>query len=294
MSTVATAAADVAVDAPDQPGIYRDIPNDVYHAGPGVSKSGLWTIYTKTPAHFRFEERETTKALDLGSAIDLAILDPNGFEDQVMRGPADRRGNKWADAQNEANHYRRLLLTAGDYDKALRIRDGVHADPWINSIITEGEPIRQASAYWIDPETGILCRCRPDLVRADIGIMLDLKSCRDASPRGFGRAVAEYGYHAQEAWYVPGWQMAGGCAIDGMVFLAVETGGEPYPSAVYELKPSAVAEGAAAMRAALETYARCSQADQWPAYENDVQELDIPRWGYKLTQPAADEDVAAY
>jgi len=36
-----------------QPGIYDNIPDDEYHASPGISNSGLVIIANKTPAHER-------------------------------------------------------------------------------------------------------------------------------------------------------------------------------------------------------------------------------------------------
>jgi hypothetical protein len=70
-----------------KPGVYLDIPNESYHAGPGISKSGLWTIATKTPAHFKYGERKENKAFDFGEACHLAILQPDlskrkSFEDR--------------------------------------------------------------------------------------------------------------------------------------------------------------------------------------------------------------------
>lgn len=276
-----------------QPGIYFDLPNEAYHSGPGVSKSGLWTIQTKSPAHYRFEEREQKNHFDFGEASHLAVLQPDEFEARVYRGPDDRRGNKWKDTAEWCAREGKLILTAGDYDAVLAIRDAVHADAWINSIITGGKPVIEASGYWIDEQTGELCRCRPDLYREDLGIIIDAKSTISAHPDAFARSVINYGYHAQEAIYSDGWR-ALGKPVDGFVFLSWEKK-SPYAHAVYELPPSIVEEGRAMMRAALDTYSSCRKSDTWPAYGEGVQELSFKRWAYRMTEApdAIDEQQAA-
>jgi hypothetical protein len=290
----------MAVNPDIQPGIYQGIPNESYHAGPGISKSGLWTIHTQSPAHFRFGVRKQSDAFDFGEACHLAILQPEDFEQIVFRGPEDRRGNKWKDAAEFCAAESKLLLTAGDYDGVLAIRDAVHANAWINGIITGGKREIEPSGYWIDPTTGELCRCRPDLWRADIGVMLDVKSTRSAHPDAFARAVVNYGYHAQEAHYTDGWNHALSAAergdepVQGFVFLAWEKE-PPYAFAVYELPPSIVEEGRAIIRNALTAYAACRATGNWPAYGDGVRELSFKRWAYALTDApdALDEEIAA-
>jgi hypothetical protein len=262
-------------------GIYQGVPNEDYHAGPGVSKSGLWTIETQSPAHYKFGKRKETNAFDFGEGCHLAILQPNLFEAQVVRGPDDRRGNKWKDVAEFCASEGKLLLTSGDYDGVLAIRDAVHADERIASIITGGKPEIEASGYWIDPATGHICRCRPDLYRGDLSGILDVKSARSAHPDAFARAVVSYGYHAQEAHYSDGWRTLGR-QVDWFAFLVFEKE-PPYAFAVYELPPSIVDEGRAVMRKALDTYAECVKANHWPAYGEGVQELSFKRWAYRLT-----------
>lgn len=275
-------------------GFYKNIPNEAYHAGPGISKSGLWTIHEKTPAHFKFppEKEETTasKAIkDFGSACHVAILEPALFEKSVVRGPADRKGNKWTDLVAACALDNRILLTSKQYDDVLAMRDAVHADPWINSILSGG--VAEGSAYWTDEETGELCRCRPDYYREDLGIILDVKSTESAHPDAFARSVSNYGYHAQEAFYSDGMN-AIGKPVNGFVFIAWEKK-SPYAFAVYELPPSIVEEGRATMRKALATYSECRKADEWPGYPAGVQELSFKRWAYRLTEAPAGEMEAA-
>lgn len=265
-----------------RPGIYAGIPNEAYHAGPGISKSGLWTIHTKSPAHFKGGARKESKAFDMGEACHLAILEPNLFEKKVVRGPDDRRGNKWKDLADVCRIDGKLLLTSGDFDNALAVRDAVHADAFVSSIVANESAAIETSGYWIDEATGLLCRCRPDLWREDLGIMVDVKSTASAHPDDFARSVVNYGYHAQEAFYSEGWG-ALGKNVEGFVFLAWEKTA-PYACGIYELPPPIVEEGRAIVRRALETYAACKKADSWPAYGEGVQELDFKRWAYRLTE----------
>lgn len=270
-----------------KPGIYRGLSNEAYHDGPGISKSGLWTISQQSPAHYKFAPRKETKAFDFGEACHLAILQPNLFEQRVVRGPDDRRGNKWKDMVEACALDKKLLLTSGDYDGVMTIRDAVHADPWINGIITGGKPEIEASGYWVDPETGALCRCRPDLYREDIGLILDVKSTVSAHPDAFARSVVNYGYHAQEAFYSDGWSMLGR-RVEAFAFLAWEKS-EPYTYAIYELPPAIVDEGRAIMRNAMARYVECQRDNRWPGYGEGVQELSFKRWAYRLTEAPADE-----
>lgn len=270
-----------------QPGIYADLDNDAYHSGPGVSKSGLWTIYKQTPAHYRYAEREEKAHFDFGTACHFAILEPEKFEEAVMRGPKDRRGNNWKDAQAEAANSHRLLLTEGDYDAALVIRDTVHADAWLNALIVSPHSEVEHSGYWIDETTGSLCRCRPDLYRADLGVMVDVKSTVDAHPDAFARSVVNYGYHAQEAFYSDGYR-ALGRPVEGFVFLAWEKKA-PYVTARYELPPSIVEDGRAIMRKALDRYAECERTDEWPGYSGEITELAFKRWSYAEIEAPVEE-----
>lgn len=266
------------------PYIDENLSSEQYHGHGAISRSGLWTIYNKTPAHYRFSERSESRDFDFGTAVHTAILEPSQFEKRVMRGPADRRGNLWKDSVAEANNQGRMILTAGDYEAVLEIRDAVHANAFINSLVTGGDPVVEASAFWAEDINGVPvpCKARPDLVRRDLGLMLDVKTAASASKAEFERSVANYGYHAQEYFYSRGWAMAGGGRINGTVFLVIEKEA-PYAMALFELDPASVAEGGAAMHKALEIYAKCNAANHWPAYPEEVQAISIPKWAFRET-----------
>lgn len=264
---------------PMKPGIYPDMTAEEYFATDAVSQSFLWKLYKRTPAHAFYGERKETNAFDMGHAIHTAILEPDSLEARILRGPDDRRGNKWKDAQAEAEAAGALLLTSGDYDKALAVRDALHRNAWINKLVTGGEAQVEQSAFWHDAESDTTCRARLDLYRPDLGVALDLKSAASAAAWEFQGSVAKYGYHLQEAHYREGWERAGGGAVEGFVFLVLEKE-PPYAHAVYELEPAAVEEGHLIRRKALQKYAMCRDTGIWPGYDAGVQRLDLPRWAY--------------
>ena len=262
--------------------IRYDLPAAEYHAHPARSKSYLWKLYSGTPAHAEYSETETTPAMDLGTAVHTAALEPDKFESAVIRGPDDRRGSKWKDALEEGISYGKLVLTSGDYDKARRMGDAARRLPIVVQL-ADSQVLFEASGFWTDPETGIECRCRPDIYSPALELIADLKTTADASAFVWAKRAADLGYHAQEAWYSDGWELAGGGSVDGFVFVAVESD-FPHLAAAYELTAEAVGEGRLAMRKALCEYKACRDAGSFPGYPDHVQPLDIPAWAYKETR----------
>src|SRR5690606_32160586 len=103
------------------------------------------------------------------------------------------------------------------YDEAMRVAESVRKNQLACSILSRAKFIEQ-SKRWRDGESGLTLKCRPDIVCDEM--IVDLKTCRDASPQGFARAAADLGYHRQHAFYVDGWAKATGEVLP-FVFIAV-------------------------------------------------------------------------
>lgn len=255
-----------------------------YHGGEGVSKSGLWKLWSKTPYHFRFGAKKETTALDVGKAAHLAILQPELFEGAVIRGPADRRGNKWKEAQDFADFSKAILLTQDDYDQCLAIRELAATCAELD-VLRGGEHIIETSAYHVDEETGVLVKTKPDVYSVQHKIIADIKNMADASFDAFRRDIPKFGYHMQEASYTDIWSNGSGYDVDGFLFVVMEKS-DPPMLAVYELDAPAVAEGHAIYREALRRYAECERTNTWPGYPSGVQRIGLrDRWAYKMTTP---------
>lgn len=259
--------------------IIPNMPEAEYHAHNAISKTGLWTLYKKTPYHYFYGEKKETNAMRFGSAMHSAVLEPHSFDARYLRAAENRRGNQWKDLCSEAEKAGKTALTFEEYDDALRLRDVVQKNALIHKI-TSGHTLVEHSAFWQDD--GIDVRCRPDLVNPSLKIMADLKSTTDASAWEFAQRATDFGYHLQEAIYTHGWRKANGCEIDAFVFITVESE-PPFAHVVYELEPSAIQEGWLVYEKALSIYDNCLKTNKWPSYGEGIVPLDIKKYAYNLT-----------
>ena len=234
-----------------QPGLYPNLSLADYHAAPGFSKSDL-DLVARSSAHYRHGEREVTPAMRLGAAVHACVLEPETWKARYTRANGCRK----ADAESD-----RTVLSAADWDACQRIRDAVWNHPTCQDLFSEG--YAEHSAWWLDSETHLLCKCRPDWSRP--GVLLDLKTATDASPAGFTRAVERYRYHVQAAYYLDGWPHAGGRAVDCFIFVVVEKT-PPYAIGLYDLAAAMLERGRARYRRELATVNDCLTRQHWPGY----------------------------
>lgn len=259
------------------PGLYLDIPEEPYHASPGVSVSSL-KRFSEAPAKVRVR-RPDTKSLAFGSLAHTAVLQPHLLADRYHVVDLERispREKATKDAMAAAGG--RELVKRSDWDDALRLRDRVHAHPTLREMLSPVGLVVEASFYWPDPATGLLCRGRADGLRNDWQVVLDLKSTVDASPDGFARAVASYHYHWQQAHYQNGLSIAWR-RPKAFFFIAIESE-EPFLPAIYELDARAVELGERQVAENLEAWAECERTGIWPGYPEQPQPLDLPGWAY--------------
>ena len=236
-----------------------------------ISRSEVWRLITKSPAHAR-TSTPTTNAMELGTAIHQAVLEPHHFNQNFLCGPDNRRGNKWKDAVQKAEADGKILLTAPDYEKVERITDAVISNSLARSMILSNSAVNEYSTFFQHKPTGLECKARFDIFDEPDGLIIDLKTTADASKDAFSRSCANYGYHLQAAWYLMAHDKA-----HQFVFIAVERE-EPYGISFYELDEDSLAEGESIMRRGLEQWKECVELDHWPNYPQKLQAISIPPW----------------
>ncbi|MGU6845895.1 PD-(D/E)XK nuclease-like domain-containing protein [Salmonella enterica subsp. enterica serovar Sandiego] len=253
-----------------QPGIYYDIPNEAYHAGPGVSKSQLDDIAV-CPAFYQWRkaapvDTEKTKALDMGTALHCRLLEPDEFKNRFIIAPEFNRRTtagkeeEKAFLENCANSGK-TVMTDEDGRKLELMYGSVMAHPGCRALL-EAEGKTESSIYWTDTETGELCRIRPDKFLTNSPLILDVKKVTDMSR--FARHVEEFRYHVQAAMYCEGWKAYSG-ETPRFAFLAVSESIDcgKYPVHLYILEDEHHDIGYSLFRRDLNTYHECKSSNKW-------------------------------
>ena len=260
--------------------IRYDMSNEEYHASDALSASGAKTIALESLFDFKYAEREHKTAFDVGTATHTLVFEPH-LADTVWCGPETRRGKAWTEEKAAADAAGALLLTDSDYRLAKGMAEAVRANPDAAELLTS-QMTCEASVFARDHIYGVDLRTRPDGWRKDIATLIDLKTTVDASPEGFAKQAANFGYHIQDQFYRRVMTLAGH-EIDRFVFIAVGKKA-PHKVGVYELDWRTLDEGNAAVKYALEQYARAQETGVWDYGFGELQTLQIPPYALKFTE----------
>lgn len=273
--------ADPVIVEDIEPGIYYGISNENYHAGPGVSKSQLDDI-ADTPALYLWRKNAPvdttkTKTLDLGTAFHCRVLEPEEFSNRFIVAPEfNRRTNAGKEEEKaflmECASTGKTVITAEEGRKIELMYQSVMALP-LGQWLVESAGHAESSIYWEDPETGILCRCRPDKIIPEFHWIMDVKTTADI--QRFKTAYYDYRYHVQDAFYSDGYEAQFGVQPT-FVFLVASTTIEcgRYPVEIFMMGEEAKLAGQLEYHRNLRTLADCLNTDEWPA----IKTLSLPRW----------------
>lgn len=272
-------------------GIHKNLTRREYESIEAVNQSTL-KLFAKTPAHAReamLHPKPPTEAMNFGSALHAAILEPKRFEAEYIAAPKfDRRTKegKEAWAAWEENNRDKEIISADDMGAIKFMQASCYADPVYKSLLT-GAGTNEVAVIWTDVKTGLRCKALLDRVTQYAGytVVLDIKSARDASELEFGRAVFRLGYHVQAAFYLEGLRVL--APTERRFFFGAVEKTPPYCVALYELDEEAIAQGRATVRRYLDSYAQCMATNVWPGYPSGVLPLALPSWA---TEPGGTDD----
>ena len=275
------------------PGLHLDISDERYHAddlcGVPTLSSSIARLMLRSPlhgwtAHPRLNpdyEPVERKVFDIGRAAHRAVLgkgsDYVAIPDDLLSDDGGIRSKAAKEWVAEARASGLTPLKAAEVDQIGAMADhvtarlaemGISLDPALSEVTALAEV------------EGVMCRARMD--NAPAGpmrlpgqpeprkVIIDLKSCEDASPEAVRRSVENYGYDFQGGFYVDTWKAATGEKRD-MLFVFVEKSAPHEVSVVHLLNDPQhpgdwLQDARAKASASRALWQEGLTTDRWPGY----------------------------
>lgn len=277
------------------PGVY-EISNEEYHASAGFSRSAIME-FKRSPKHFwhkyvnpNYVKPEQTAAMEFGTALHTALLEPQEFWNRAAVKPEDkitigklpllrdvgreayeaakklqdekRIAKEAAEVAFLAESEGKIILSVDDKKRLDDMCESIYQDVYAKELLLGAK--YEKSIYWIDRETQILCKCRPDIWHNNF--IVDYKTAKNASERAFFYQMMEEGYYMQFAMMHLALKNVLNIDMRDFIFLVQEKE-EPYLPAVYQLSEQRLEDGIAEFHGLLRQMKICMENNEFPGYE---------------------------
>ncbi|KKM82235.1 hypothetical protein LCGC14_1321630 [marine sediment metagenome] len=247
--------------------------NDEYHACPGVSRSMLQDMDNPLLFYQRHvaktePRKKITPSLKFGHDAHDIVLCPDGMGRNVIEIPRDslsangaRMGKAWVHFRND--NAGKLLLKPAEFEPFERIMASIRGHDDAMTLFNACEEVEYA-IRWTDRATGLLLRCKIDLLLHTC--ILDFKTAADVDARAFNRSIeypsyAPQGYDYQAAFYRMGVKAMFG---DERPFRCIASRNRaPYNCELFTLSAEHLAIGEEKVHRDLRTLAECKASGRW-------------------------------
>lgn len=258
-----------------------EISHEEYLKIQALSSSTIKTISSKSESHakegFRTISMQTSK---IGTALHAMVLENKKLFvqglDVARSSKADRA--TWADFFSGLGADIDTSKKVATWEPELYQQTGIYiasADE-VSLLDSMSESVLKACPEIADCQEkeftilfevdGVECKARFDSVSTTDHIIYDLKTCEDASPKGFSSAVRKWGYHIQRHFYSMAYKAEFGVWPE-FKFVAVEKSGSNH-AAVYDLNDKADSIAESIIMASVQKYKICTETGVWPGYKN--------------------------
>ena len=258
-----------------------ELTNAEYHAHEAISKSKL-DAARKSGKHLYDmlygPPRESTTAFDLGTVLHASGLPGENPDEIAVRMPDGMKKTTKEGIAFKKEHQGKIILSPADAYLIDQMMLSLREHPFSASLVNgELKGKSEQSFFCTDSETGLEIKARPDFILDDHSLIIDLKTTRDASPRGFQRSVAEYRYFVQASHYLDVVEGATGRRPEAFLFVAVEKT-RPFATAVYMADQAMIDLGKQHAREDLNNIAKWMAENHYPGYSEKVVEISLPKW----------------
>ena len=281
-----------------RPGVYKGIPLDLYHSSelfdgkPSISSSGMRKLMRESPEHYWCEspynpqriEPKDKKHFVIGRALHhlvsgerffgkLFAITPENIFDPKEKRPVRWNGNRivcrdWIQREKDRG---RSILTLEDAKNLEGMALALGRHPAVMQGILRGHV--EHSFFWVDKDTGVWCKWRPDATPIGSLDYVDLKTTTDVRYPALVRTLGELAYYWQGGLGRMATRELLGAELKSFTLLFIEKD-PPWSIALEEVKEYLLIRGELACKVAIMRFAECWKANHWPG-PTDAGYLDI-------------------
>ena len=238
--------------------------NEEYHTMEGLSSSTIKEL-AKSSAHYLAMSNDTTSAMEFGTLIHTAVLEPHLFDMNTVK-PCDARLKEGSAAW--------LKKQEAVQNQVKHIVDAVHGDANAMAILSQPSHIELSGFFDID---GVPCKIRPDQISEDFSSFSDLKTTSATDIDGCVSAILSYQYDVSYAFYRLGIEIITGVSPDfHWIFVSKKA---PYD--VFVIRPSEemYEQGLITIEIAIENYKKLKKNSDIPIKRDyGVTEVSYPAY----------------
>lgn len=292
------------------PGFYANLSNEAYHADPSISSSGL-KMFAEMPKLFYLNyldenspERKRTKAMNKGSRLHTALLEPDFYGERYKVAPPTCINDKgktvpftriqkkaWKEFEEMAESEGKEAITHDDKIQDFAVVEAITGDPFAKKIFSIRGAV-EGSFFSKCADTGLPIRARPDMLVElpgghgfDGGLyIIDLKTtAQDLSDSSQIRiAMGSDKRHIQASFHTTTVEQELNTKIQGTLHFVCDMS-FPFFYRCLQLQPDQMQQGHDEKQALMVKLDRCFQANTWPGYKQGVDYyIDTPEY---LTYP---------
>lgn len=241
---------------PDIYGVYKDVPDEVYHhkTFPGMSGSKLAKVRDSiyTYVHSLTEAGKTTKALEYGRAFHSAILTPEIFKEEYVISPKfDGRTTKGKEGLKTfiEEHPGKTLINEEDYEVLKGMMNECWSNKVVSNLLSEGD--RELTLVW--NTNNVLSKGKLDLCRENDMLIIDIKTARSCKLRHFKKSLLDDYYAPKAAFYIDGANQLFTTKIIYFIYIVIEKE-PPYNLDIFQLDNRTIMTGRKMYKEDLQTY----------------------------------------
>lgn len=271
---------------PEYLGIYPDLSNEEYHEHTeSISRSALME-YKKSPYNYWAKYinnsrpfQESTPAMIFGSAFHSLILEPENFdeyfavvpEQKLLKDVGREEYELYKKQVSEIKNSNKRIISDENLNSLFQMREALWNHSEAIELIQDGK--YEQSFFWKDEDSGLTLKSRPDIMHHNM--IVDIKTCSDASSHAFQNSMVFGGYHIQGAMIQEGWKNLTGNTISTVINIAIEKT-YPYCIGIYIIDEYALDVGRKEFKKLCSDLKSSMINNKWGNYSPQV--ISLPNW----------------